>query len=100
MTSRTVLLGWCSAIVAAWLVVGALLAAILLHISFEIPLWLDNASTAILHYMDPNYSPDAWDVETMTRMLLCALAYLMAAFVLSCAGVITWRRYIRRRFTG
>ena len=99
MIRRAVLMLWVLVSVALWFLLGHLLTWAFLHISWDVPLWLQRGiEWALLKVEDnPDYYPDAYDVESALSLLLFVIAYLLATAIVVSASVIAWRRRRRRR---
>jgi hypothetical protein len=95
MMCRAVLLLWALVSVALWFLLGHLLTWTFLHISWDVPLWLQHGIERALRKVEnnPDYSPDAYDVEGALSLLLFVIAYLLATAVVASVSVIAWRRY-------
>jgi hypothetical protein len=95
MMCRAVLLLWALVSVALWFLLGHLLIWTFLHISWDVPLWLQHCIERALRKVEnnPDYSPDAYDVEGALSLLLFVIAYLLATAVVASVSVIAWRRY-------
>ncbi|SMG50339.1 hypothetical protein SAMN06265784_105258 [Paraburkholderia susongensis] len=88
---RTVWLWWLASL-AVWFVLGHLLTWAFLHISWDVPLWLQHGiEWAIREVETPDYRPDAADIDSMLCLLLFVVAYLLAAAIVVSASVVAWR---------
>lgn len=93
---RTVLLLWWSASLAVWFILGHLFAWAFLHISWNVPLWLQQGTEWALRKVEkPDYQPDAYDVEGALTLLLIVIAYALATLFVGPASVIAWRHFRR-----
>ncbi|WP_085485290.1 hypothetical protein [Paraburkholderia susongensis] len=91
MMRRTVWLWWLASL-AVWFVLGHLLTWAFLHISWDVPLWLQHGiEWAIREVETPDYRPDAADIDSMLCLLLFVVAYLLAAAIVVSASVVAWR---------
>jgi hypothetical protein len=95
------------AIVTSWYLVGLALACfggvlvtrvLLAHFVFDVPWWLENAIKNAIQWIDPDYSPDALDVEVVCTWLMFLASTLFIATVIAIASVIAWRRYRKASF--
>lgn len=66
---------------------------LLAHFVFDIPIWLSIAIRQALLWLDPDYSPDALDVEDTCTLLMFLASTLVIATVIAIGSVIAWRRY-------
>jgi len=90
---RITVLEWWLASFVVWFLLGHLLAGLFLHISWDVPLWLQHGTEWVLRKVepDPHYYPDAYDIEGALSLLLFIIAYLFATVIVVPASVIAWR---------
>ncbi|MBW0445312.1 hypothetical protein EN871_03470 [bacterium M00.F.Ca.ET.228.01.1.1] len=99
MTRRTLLRVWTLVSVALWFGLGHALAWLLLHATWDVPLWLQYGTGLILRELenDRNYHPDAFDIQAALSLFLLLIGYLLAMVVVATISVIGWRLYRSRR---
>ena len=95
---RAAFIGWSAASVAVWLVVAfAITRFTYAHTYFEIPMWFREAITSLWLRFEPDYNPDALDMENAAALVLFIAAHQVSALVVMPLGMFGWRR-IRRSF--
>jgi len=92
---RAVMLLWALVSVALWFLLGHLLTYAFLHIPWDVPLWLQHGTEWVLRKVEhnPDYYPDAYDIEGALSLLLFVIAYLAATAIVASVSVIAWRHY-------
>lgn len=96
---RLALLLWWLVPLAVWLILGHVLAWTFLHISWNVPLWLQRGTEWTLRKIEHNplYYPDDYDVEGALSLLLFVIAYLFATAIVAPASMIMWQRLVYRK---